>query len=282
MHADSKRRLAETAGLHMKDSKTIADFDDQWSRFTGNSGFYASKELFEDIVSPFVRPEDLRNKTVVEIGSGTGRIVNMLLACGAGKVYAVEPGPRAFEALKRNTQAESTRIVYLNVVGEDLPKELQADYVFSIGVIHHIPRPEATLRACLDALRPGGKCLIWLYGKEGNGLFLAFLTPLRWMTVRLPHPALTALSHFLNGLLDVYIALCRWLPLPLRDYALNVIGRMSRDKRHLVIYDQLNPAHAKYYTRDEAERLLRDAGFAEVRLHHRRGYSWTVIGARPA
>ena len=266
----------------MTDLKTIADFDDQWSRFTGNSGFYASKELFEDIVSPFVIPEDLRNKTVVEIGSGTGRIVNMLLACGVGKVYAVEPGPSAFAALKRNTEAQSARIVYLNAMGEDLPPGLQADFVFSIGVIHHIPRPETTVRSCFEALRPGGKCLIWLYGKEGNEILLAFLGPLRRLTVRLPHAALAAICHVLNALLDVHIALCRWLPLPLRDYALNVIGRMSRDKRYLVIYDQLNPAYAKYYLKDEAERLLKIAGFVDIHLHHRRGYSWTVIGTRPA
>ena len=56
---------------------------------------------------------------------------------------------------------------------------------------------------------------------------------------------------------------------------------MSRKKRFLVIYDQLKPAYAKYYTGAEAEALLRKAGFVDVRAHHRRGYSWTVIGTRP-
>ena len=31
-------------------AKTIGDFDEQWSRYTENSGFYGSKELFEDII----------------------------------------------------------------------------------------------------------------------------------------------------------------------------------------------------------------------------------------
>jgi hypothetical protein len=56
---------------------------------------------------------------------------------------------------------------------------------------------------------------------------------------------------------------------------------MPPDKRRLVIYDQLNPAYAKYYTQTEAEQLLARAGFSDVRTYHRHGYSWTVIGTKP-
>jgi hypothetical protein len=59
-------------------------------------------------------------------------------------------------------------------------------------------------------------------------------------------------------------------------------ARSSRQgKRYLVIYDQLKPAHAKYYTHAEALSLMRRAGFSDIQAHHRRGYSWTVIGTRP-
>ena len=52
-------------------------------------------------------------------------------------------------------------------------------------------------------------------------------------------------------------------------------------KRRVVIYDQLNPAYATYYSRAEAEALMAGAGFVDIRLHHRHGYSWTVTGRRP-
>lgn len=262
-------------------AKTIHDFDEQWSTYTENSGFYASKELFEDIIHPWITAADLKDRIVVDIGSGTGRIVNMLLACDVSRVIAVEPAPRASAVLKRNTQANAARIDYRNIPGEALPHDLAADFVVSIGVIHHIPEPDGTIRACFGALRPGGKCLLWLYGKEGNELYLAFLLPLRRMMGRLPQRAVALVSHGLNALLDLYILLCRRIPLPLQDYVLNVIGRMSRNKRFLVIYDQLKPAYAKYYTGPEAQALLRRAGFVDVRAHHRRGYSWTVIGTKP-
>jgi hypothetical protein len=75
--------------------------------------------------------------------------------------------------------------------------------------------------------------------------------------------------------------LCHLCPLPLRGYLLAVFEKMSPQKRRLVIYDQLNPSFAKYYTRPEAEKLLLDGKFKDVQVHHRHGYSWTVIGTKP-
>jgi hypothetical protein len=49
----------------------------------------------------------------------------------------------------------------------------------------------------------------------------------------------------------------------------------------LSVFDQLNPAYAKYYRRDEAIALLRNAGFEEITCRHRHGYSWTVTGRKP-
>ena len=70
--------------------------------------------------------------------------------------------------------------------------------------------------------------------------------------------------------------------LPLADYVRNVIGKFSRQKRYLVLYDQLDPAYAKYYTgRQRRANLLERAGFIDVTLYHRRGYSWTACGRRP-
>src|SRR5262249_25407525 len=144
-----------------------------------------------------------------------------------------------------------------------------------------IPDPLPTLRAAYSALRPGGKCCIWLYGREGNELYLAVVRPLRFMTIRLPDAALRGLSAFLNFGADVYILGCRYLPLPLRAYVREVFGKLERRRRYEVIFDQLNPAYAKYYRKEEAQLLFERAGFVDIDVHHRHGYSWTVVGRRP-
>src|SRR5262249_58357595 len=99
---------------------------------------------------------------------------------------------------------------------------------------------------------------------------------LRAMTTHLPHSLLVAVVWLLYAPLRAYMMATRVLPLPLRRYMTDVLGRLDGEKIRLVIYDQLNPAQAKYYTRDEVIRLFTAAGFEQVRLYHRHGYGWAV------
>lgn len=108
---------------------------------------------------------------MADIGSGTGRIVNMLLDAGAALVLAVEPSD-AMEVLKQNTASRADRITYLRGSGETLPANLKLDLVVSIGVLHHVPNPDPIVRAAYDALASGGFLVIWLYGRDGNEAYL--------------------------------------------------------------------------------------------------------------
>ncbi|MFH2006376.1 MAG: class I SAM-dependent methyltransferase [bacterium] len=262
------------------DSQTIADFGDQWTRYTDNAGFYGSAELMKDILGPLVNPENIAGQTVADIGSGTGRIVHMLLSLGARTVLAVEPS-EAFEILNNNTAHCRDRVELLKAKGDALERSDAFDFVFSIGVLHHIVDPVPTLKACYKALKPGGRMVAWLYGYEGNEAYVHAVQLARTVTKRLPARSLSALARVLTLATDGYTQCCRLLPLPMAGYLVNVFSKFPPDKRRLVIYDQLNPAHAKYYRRAEAERLFRDAGFVDLRLHHRHGYSWTVVGQKP-
>jgi SAM-dependent methyltransferase len=261
-------------------NQTIGDFGEQWTAFRDNPGYYGSAELLADLFGPLLSIDQVRDSAVADIGSGTGRIVNMLLDAGAGRVVAVEPSA-AMSVLKENTASRRERIEYLEVPGEQLPPGLDLDLVVSMGVLHHIPDPAPVVRAACDALRPGGRCIVWIYGREGNETYLRLALPLRRITVLLPHRMLVALSWLLEGLLTAYIGLCRILPLPMRAYMRGVLAQFTRPVRRLTIYDQLNPAYAKYYTRAEAETLLAQGGFVDIQLYHRHGYSWTVLGVKP-
>ena len=264
---------------NLKD-QTIGDFGEQWTAFRDNPGYYGSTQLLADLFGPLLSLGDIKDKTVADIGSGTGRIVNMLLDAGAGRVVAVEPSA-AIKVLKENTASRAERIEYLEMPGDRLPPGQELDYVVSMGVVHHIPDPAPVMLAAFNALRAGGRCIVWIYGYEGNETYLRLALPLRRITVLLPHKILVALSWLLEVVLTAYIGLCRILPLPMRSYMRDVLAQFTRPVRRLTIYDQLNPAYAKYYARPEAEALLSQAGFADIQLYHRHGYSWTVSGVKP-
>jgi SAM-dependent methyltransferase len=260
--------------------RTIADFGEQWTHYTQNAGWFGSVELLKDFVGPTLDLAALRDKRVAEIGSGNGRIVHMLLQAGAGHVTAIEPSA-AFSVLVEKMRPHASRVRCLQVLGEQIPADDPFDFILSLGVIHHIPDPFPTMRAAWRALKPGGQIIVWLYAQEGNELYLAISRPLRSITTRLPHAALAGLAWIIAILMTPYAWLCRIAPLPLRDYMRRVFPNLSPAHRQLIVYDQLNPAYAKYYTAAEARDLLESAAFESVRLWWRHGYSWTVVGERP-
>lgn len=158
-------------------NKVIADFGQQWVNYSDNEGYYGSQDLFRDIVEPLLPVSEFDGKRAAEIGAGTGRICAMMLEAGAAEVTAVEPS-EAIEPLKRNLAKYGDRVHAVHATGDQIPRG-QFDIILSYGVLHHIPDPAPTMRAAYHALRPGGKMLAWLYGKEGNGAYLAFALPLR-------------------------------------------------------------------------------------------------------
>jgi hypothetical protein len=44
--------------------KTIADFGEQWVRYSDNAGFYGSLELFQDAFGPLVSPKDIEGSVL--------------------------------------------------------------------------------------------------------------------------------------------------------------------------------------------------------------------------
>jgi SAM-dependent methyltransferase len=260
-------------------ARTIADFGEQWTLYPSTGGFFSSSALFNDFLDPLLSDRDVAGCRVADIGAGTGRFVNVLAAAGAAHVVALEPSG-AMRVLRENTQRFRDRITYLDGTGERLPASGDLDYVFAIGVLHHIPDPDPVVAAAFRALRPGGTIAIWLYGREGNTTYLLLARSLWWLTRRLPHRGLALIAHALYPVVRCYMAACRWRRLPLAAYMRRVMLPLTPAARRVVIYDQLNPAYAKYYTCEEARALIERAGFTGVRLHHRHGFSWTVVGTK--
>ena len=246
--------------------QTIEDFGNQWIRYPENKGYYSSTELFKDYCGPLITSDEIKGKNVLEIGSGTGRIVNMLLSLGAKHVFAVEPS-QAFEILVENTKKDSERVSYYQVSGEKIPG-MEIDLAISFGVLHHIPDPKPVVDRVYELLPEGGKFIVWVYGYEGNEKYLNIFQPLRNITQKIPDFMLHWLAGFLNVAAAVYMKLCMFVNLPLKEYVLQVFQKLDWKSRQMVIFDQLNPSYAKYYRKKETEVLLRLSGFKNVITYH--------------
>lgn len=260
--------------------KTIQDFGEQFNRYTKNVGYYASLECLQDILGPSMNLDDVKSKTVAEIGSGAGRIVNMLIEAGASQVTAVEPS-HAFDVIRKNTEKYKDRIRYLNCTGDKIPANLDLDTIVSLGVIHHIPDPDPVLKACHAALKSNGKLVIWLYGHEGNELYLFIAHTLRFFTKHMPHFMLNYFARLMALMALIYGKVCELFPfIPMHKYFTGHYNKLDFENKVLTTYDQLNPAYAKYYTREEALDVVKRAGFKDVKIWSRHSYSWIVSGTK--
>jgi len=256
-------------------SDTISDFGDQWQDFTQNTGYYASMDALRSLIEPLLAIADLKDASVADVGAGTGRYTRLLHQAGAGKILAMEPSA-AFEVLKRNT-ADLAGIEYANQRAEEIPAN-DFDLVFCIGVLQFIPDPAPALKAMGRALGEQGRLFLWVYSEEKNDWYLFLLRPLRRLTSRLPHRIVKYLAALLLPPAELYALLCRHFSrLPMAKYLTNYFLRVDRYSRRLIIHDQLNPGYAKYYRREELQSLLENCGFTDIRMHHRLGYSWSVV-----
>lgn len=259
---------------------TIADFGEQWTRFTKNTGYYANIAVFKELLAPFSHARPVQGLRVADVGAGTGRYTQMLYQLGAAAIDAYEPS-QAVEVLRSNC-AHLAGVQCLQMGAHELPAAVY-DMVFCIGVLQFIPDDAGALRAMRKALKPGGQLLVWVYAREGNGLYLAFIKPVRWLAGKLPKPWLQTLCSMLLWGADAYAWLCKkWpLPLPLKTYMTTYFSRMDKYSRSLIIFDQLNPSLARYYTKQQLQILFEQAGFKNYTLHHHRSYSWTVLATVP-
>jgi SAM-dependent methyltransferase len=221
-------------------------------------------------------PEDWRGKSFLDVGCGMGRNSFWPMNYGAGEGCAVDIDDRSLANARRNL-ARFPAIQVVRSSAYDLSFADRFDIVFSIGVIHHLADPPLALEKMVRAAKPGGRVLIWVYGREGNRWLVWLLDPLRRaLFARLPVAAVHHLSLYPTALL--------WLALRLGVRPIEYFKLLSRfGFAHLrsIVFDQMLPRVAHYWPGDAVVALMEGAGLDEVRLAAVNEMSWSAIGTKP-
>jgi SAM-dependent methyltransferase len=222
-------------------------------------------------------PDDWRGKSFLDVGCGMGRNSFWPMRYGARDGYAVDIDERSLAQARRNLEVFST-VEVMRASAYDLPFSDRFDIVFSIGVIHHLERPELALQRMVQAVKPGGQVLIWVYGREGNRWLVSVLDPLRRLLFRrLPVAWVHHLSVFPAALLWVL------LRLGLRPNAyFRLLAGFGFGHLRSIVFDQMLPRIAHYWGKETVLELMRAAGLDDVRIARVNQMSWSAIGTRPA
>lgn len=157
---------AQDAGTHAQHSKH------------GQANAHMTSIGFDQLVERFESPEreswqkpeeviqllgNLKGKTVIDIGSGTGYFSFRLANAGA-QVIASDVDPRFIEFIKKRKQ--DRKIPDQNLLVRQIPydspmiSKQEADIVLLVDVYHHIENRPEYFKLVLSGLKPEGKLVV--------------------------------------------------------------------------------------------------------------------------
>src|SRR5579859_7430879 len=108
------------------------------------------------------KEDDLRDKTVVEFGSGAGRFVEVVSRRGARLVVGLDATDAVDAAQENLMDRDNVLFVQGDIFASPLRKG-SFDFGYSIGVFHHTPEPEVAFHILAETIKPGGSIGLSLY-----------------------------------------------------------------------------------------------------------------------
>ncbi|MFA4826238.1 MAG: class I SAM-dependent methyltransferase [Methanoregula sp.] len=175
--------------------KTAHSFGFEWTRFHK----LKSEKGFLEFVSP-IDKKYFKNKRVLDAGCGNGSYAYYAASYGA-EVIAIDFSD-AVSVAQENTKNMNVQVVRGDITHPPF-KENKFDYIFSIGVLHHLPEPETGFHQLIPLLKPGALISIWVYGRAKQWAAVYFYEPLIKITHRLPHRLLYYLCYVPATIMEI-------------------------------------------------------------------------------
>lgn len=265
--------------------RTAAAFGFEWQHFSEMHPEYEAQ--FLDWLHPIGR-DFFHGKRVLDAGCGTGRHAYFAAQYGASEVVGLDLSEAVETARRVLSPFDNAEVVQGDLLRPPLRTAAEGggfDLVYSIGVLHHLPDPQAGFRSLLRYVRPGGTIAVWVYGHENNGFVRHAVEPLRRVSTRVPPSLVRGLAWPLgaafHGLAKgVYRPLegtAIGKALPLNEYMASVAGFSFR-QNYSIVFDQLVAPTAAYIKGPELRGWFDEDGLEDVVISHRHGNSWRGQG----
>lgn len=250
--------------LEKRIKKTLRSFGFEWTKFSDYSA---------DNFLDFIRPLELssfKGKWLMDLGCGAGRHLQQVAQFCTGAI-GVDLSEAVQAAFYNTKGSPNVHIVQADIYNLPFSKN-SFDFIYSLGVIHHLPNPKKGFNTLIPFLRQNGAVLIWVY-KES--LRKKVLSLAKVITKRSPEKLIYYISYVCACIdyfcfVKPYIFCKKKLPslaLALDAFIVSHIKAYARYDFKVSLtdwYDRLATPIANFYSEANIKDWFKEAGLKNI------------------
>ena len=264
------------------DSATVEGFGEEWDKFTQQA--LSDRERAQVFAKYFSLIDWTKKpKKALDMGCGSGRW-DVLVAPLVDELVAADASPQALRVAEHNLRAANVSFIQCTPDTLPFPDEY-FDFIFSLGVLHHLPDTQAAIKSLASKLAAGGRLLLYLYYAFDNRP--AWFREI-WKLTDILRRCVSRLPFFPRYVLSQIIAVFVYWPLartakflpvpeswPLKFYADRSFYFMRTDA-----LDRFGTKLEKRFTRQEIIVMLKAAHLEAIRFSDGEPY-WVCAATKP-
>lgn len=254
-------------------------FGFQWNKFRETqldsyTGVPISRDRFYK--STEWAPDDLKGKTVLEVGCGAGRFTEILLSAGA-MVVALDYSNAVDACWKNNYLHPNINVVQGDIYNMPFYEE-SFDFVFCFGVLQHTPNVKKAFMSLLPQLKKGGHLAVDVYRKRLRTIFWSkyWIRPFtcRMESTRLFKmveklvPGLLPISIFIGRIPFVGRKLRYLIPVANYDGVFPLTDVQILEWAILDTFDMLSPVYDQPQSSETLYSWLMEVGMVDIKVFH--------------
>jgi SAM-dependent methyltransferase len=207
------------------DDKTVNSFGDEWTKFSDFSDQEIQSlggEYFDIVTSKHINKDSI----VLDMGCGTGRWTKYL-SNKVKFIEAIDPSNAILAAAHLLKNEKNVRICKAG--SESIPfADNSFDFVFSLGVLHHIPDTQQAMQMCVNKLKKDGYFLVYLYySLDNRGVFYNFT----FLISNIIRKIISSMPPSIKKILCDFIAYTIYVPLIGMSNLFDMVGFKSIAKK---------------------------------------------------
>jgi SAM-dependent methyltransferase len=268
------------------DQKTVDSFGEEWNRFASftDEQLKSAGDSYFDIVTGEMLN---KNSVALDIGCGTGRW-SKYISPRAKFVEALDPGEAVLAAAPFTKNCGNVRVTQAGYGNIPFEKE-SFDFVFSLGVVHHLPDTQGAISEAASMLKKNGFLLLYIYYSfDSRGFLFRSLFRVSDFFRKIISKFPKGLKFFTCELIAIFI----YLPFVLLAKFMRLFGGNAWKKVPLSYYasqpwkvirndslDRFGTPLEKRFSKKEIELMLKNAGMNEIRFSENDPY-WHVVARK--